>query len=107
MSQASSLCGTCSESERLRDAFADRYKKDYPKAAEKLLANWDRMVTLYSCREEHWVYIWTTNVVESPFITARLRTDAAKRFKKIQNATAMIWKLLQAAVKKFLALKGH
>ena len=37
----------------------------------------------------------------------RLRTDAAKRFKKVQNANAMIWKLLQVAEKNFRMLKGH
>jgi hypothetical protein len=37
----------------------------------------------------------------------RLRTDAAKRFKKIQNATAMIWKLLQVAEKSLRCLKGY
>jgi hypothetical protein len=45
--------------------------------------------------------------VESPFSSVRLRTDAAKRFKKVQNATAMIWKLLQVAEKNFRALKGY
>jgi len=98
---------TLSECERLRDAFADRYRKDYPKAVEKLHTDWDRMVTFYSFPKEHWVHIRTTNVVESPFSSVRLRTDAAKRFKKIQNATAMIWKLLQVAEKNFRTLKGY
>ena len=98
---------TLSECERLRDAFIDRYRKDYPKAAEKLLSDWDRMITFYSFPKEHWVHIRTTNVVESPFGSVRLRTDAAKRFKKVQNATAMIWKLLQVAEKNFRTLKGY
>jgi len=85
MFQAFSLCGTCSESERLRIAFADCYKKDYPKAAGRLLADWDHMATIYSYPEEHWVCIWTTKVVESPLISARLRTDAAERFMKMQK----------------------
>ena len=41
------------------------------------------------------------NVVESPFAAVRLRTDAAKRFKKTENATAMIWRLLLVAEKNF------
>jgi len=65
------------------------------------------MVTFYSFPKEHWVHIRTTNVVESPFSSVRLRTDAAKRFKKIQSATAMIWKLLQVAEKNFRTLKGY
>ena len=98
---------TLLECERLRDAFIDRYRKAYPKAGEKLLSDWDRMITFYSFPKEHWVHIRTTNVVESPFGSVRLRTDAAKRFKKVQNATAMIWKLLQVAEKNFRTLKGY
>lgn len=70
------------------------------------MADWDRMVTFYSFPKEHWPHLRTTNVVESPFSSVRLRTDAAKRFKKVQNATAMIWKLLQVAEKSFRTLKG-
>jgi transposase-like protein len=98
---------TLLECKRRRDIFIDRYRKDYPKAAEKLLSDWDRMITFYSFPEEHWIHIRTTNVVESPFGSVRLRTDAAKRFKKVQNATAMIWKLLQVAEKNFRTLKGY
>jgi putative transposase len=98
---------TLAECERLRDAFVERYRKDYAKAADKLLTDWDRMVTFYSFPKEHWPHLRTTNVVESPFSSVRLRTDAAKRFKKVQNATAMIWKLLQVAEKNFRTLKGY
>jgi putative transposase len=93
--------------ERLRDEFVNRYKRDYPKAVEKLLRDWERMVTFYSYPKEHWVHIRTTNVVESPFSSIRLRTDAAKRFKRVENATAMIWKLLGVAEKNFRVLKGY
>jgi putative transposase len=98
---------TLAECEHLRDRFVERYRKDYSKAAEKLLADWDRMVTFYSFPKEHWSHLRTTNVVESPFSSVRLRTDAAKRFKKVENATAMIWKLLQVAEKNFRTLKGY
>jgi hypothetical protein len=33
----------------------------------------------------------------SPFAGLRLRTDAAKRYKKVENATAVIWKMLLLA----------
>ena len=65
------------------------------------------MVTFYSFPKEHWPHIRTTNVVESPFSIIRLRTDAAKRFKKVDNASAMIWKLLMVAEKSFRTLKGY
>lgn len=98
---------TREECERLRDAFVDRCRKDYAKAIEKLLADWERMVTFYSFPKEHWPHLRTTNVVESPFSSVRLRTDAAKRFRKVQSATAMIWKLLLVVEKNFRSLKGH
>lgn len=36
----------------------------------------------------------------------RLRTDAAKRYKKVENATAMIWKLLMIAEKTWRRLNS-
>jgi hypothetical protein len=35
-----------------------------------------------------------------------LRTDAAKRFKKVSNATAVIWKLLLVGEKNFRRLNA-
>lgn len=43
-------------------------------------------------------------MVESPFAAVRLRTDAAKRYKKVAHAEALIWKVLMIAEKKFRRL---
>jgi hypothetical protein len=48
----------------------------------------------------------TTNVVASPFAAVRLRTSAAKRFNKVERATAIIWRLLRIAVKRFRKLNA-
>jgi len=40
------------------------------------------MVAFFDFPEEHWSHLRTTNPVESPFAARRLRTEAAKRFKK-------------------------
>ncbi len=40
-------------------------------------------------------------MVELPFAALQLRTDAAKRFKKVERATAVIWKMLMVAEKRF------
>ncbi|TAL24688.1 MAG: IS256 family transposase [Nitrospirae bacterium] len=87
--------------EKKRDQFILRYKKDYPKATEKLMRDWERMITFYSFPKEHWIHLRTTNIVESPFAAVRLRTSASKRYKKVESATAMIWKLLKVAEKSF------
>lgn len=59
------------------------------------------MVAFYDFPQGHWKHLRTTNVVESPFASVRLRTTAAKRFKKVENATALIWKVLCLAQKRF------
>ena len=64
------------------------------------------MVTLYAFPKEHWVHLRTTNIVESPFDMIRLRTNAARRFKRVDNASAMIWKLLRIGEKAWRCLKG-
>jgi len=73
-------------------------------AAALLDQDWDRMLTFYGFPEQHWQHLRTTNVVESPFATVRLRTTAAKRFKKVANATAVIWRTLLVAEKSFRTL---
>jgi len=92
--------------ERLRDQFAARYRKHYPKAVQTLCRDWDRMVTFYRFPKGHWIHLRTTNVVESPFSAVRLRTDAARRYKKVANAEALIWKILTIAEKKFRRLNA-
>ena len=46
----------------------------------------------------------TTNPAESPFAAVRLRTAAAKRYKKVENATAVIWKTRLIAERTFRRL---
>ena len=64
------------------------------------------MVAFYRFPREHWTHLRTTDVVESPFGALRLRTDAAKRFKKVENATAVIFKMLQVAETRFRRLNA-
>ena len=73
----------------------------YERAAELIDENWEQMMTFYRFPRSHWRHLRTTNVVESPFAALRLRTDAAKRFKKVANATAVVWKMLLVAEQKF------
>jgi transposase-like protein len=81
------------EAEENRDQFLKWCQEgNYQRAAATLERGWDRMVTFYNFPKEHWRHLRTTNPVESPFAGLRVRTDAAKRYKKVDNATAVIWK---------------
>ena len=93
---------TKEDAERRKSTFAEWCrKKGCERAGELLEEDWERMVAYYSYPEEHWQHLRTTNIVESPFAAVRLRTTAAKRYKKVENATAVIWKLLQVAESRF------
>lgn len=86
----------------LRGKFSSWCDKHGWGAAAQILADdWERLVAYYDFPQAHWLHLRTTNPVESPFASARLRTGAAKRFKKVENATAMLWKLLRVAEQRF------
>lgn len=95
---------TREEAEARRDAFIESYRERHPRACERLASDWERMVAFYELPREHWKHLRTSNIVESPFQVVRLRTNAARRFKKTENATAMLWKLLMVAEKTFRRL---
>ena len=92
--QAIASADTARAATALRDVFARTYRRHHPKAVERLAHDWERMVASYAFPQEHWRHLRTTNVIESPFAAVRLRTSAAKRFTKVENATALIWKTL-------------
>ncbi len=93
------------EAEEKRDDFlAWCGQEGYRTAGDTLVRDWERMVTFYRFPKEHWKHLRTTNVVESPFAALRLRTDAAKRYKKVENATLVIWKMLMLAERRFRRL---
>ena len=98
---------TRAEAERLRRVFT-RWCGDhsYEAARGAIERDWERMVTFYDFPREHWRHLRTTNPVESPFAALRLRTDAARRYKRVDRAIAVIWKMLMVAEKRFRRLQA-
>ena len=98
---------TRQEAERVKGRFQHWCgKRGLEAAADLIDQDWDRMVTFYNYPKQQWQHLRTTNPVESPFSALRLRTDAARRFKKVANARAVIWKMLRVAEKRFRRLKA-
>jgi putative transposase len=96
---------TREEAEQQKQAFqAWCTQRGHAEVGRALDRDWGRMVTFYQFPREHWKHLRTSNPVESPFAAVRLRTAAAKRFKKVENATAVIWKTLRIAEKTFRRL---
>jgi putative transposase len=96
---------TRAKAERLKGEFT-RWcqKRGYDDASHVLENDWERMVTFYAFPKAHWKHLRTSNPVESPFAAVRLRTTAAKRYKKVDRATAVIWKTLLIAEQTFRRL---
>lgn len=105
--QSMAYAESVEDAEANRDSFV-RWctERGYAVAGRTLARDWERMVTFFSFPREHWQHLRTTNPVESPFAFLRLRTDAARRFKKVDNATAVIWKLLLVGERRFRLLNA-
>ncbi len=74
-----------------------RARRRLPRPVACLEKDWDALTAFFDFPKEHWKHLRTSNIVESPFASLRLRTNAAKRSKVLTNATVLIWKVLRVA----------
>ena len=79
---------------RAAAVIADFRQAGYERAADCLADDLDRCLTFYQFPEAHWSHLRTTNVIESPFAGVRLRTNAAKRFKKTKSGVYLVHQVL-------------
>lgn len=82
---------------QLAQAMIAQWQPMYPRAAECLLKDLDTLMTYWKFPIEHHRHLRTTNVIESPFATVRLRTNAAKRFRIVRSGVHWIHQVLQRA----------
>ena len=88
------------------DRILVRFEAKYPKAMEKLTKDREELLAFYDFPAERWVHIRTTNPIESTFSTVRLRSKRARNCGSRETTLAMVYKLLEAAQKKWKRLKG-
>ena len=60
-------------------AFERDYGAKFPKAVAKIVDDADVLLEFYHYPAEHWIYLRTTNPIESTFATVRLRSKVTKR----------------------------
>lgn len=83
--------------EKLAQALLQDWRQaGYYQAVECLWVALKRLLTFFEMPAEHWKHLRTTNVIESPFATVRLRTDAAKRFRSARSGTHLVFKVMQS-----------
>jgi putative transposase len=86
--------------------FAQVYGGKYPKAADCLLKDKDKLLTFYDFPAEHWKQLRTTNPIESTFATVRHRTKKVKGCFSRTTILTMVFKLCQSAQKRWIRLYG-
>jgi transposase-like protein len=89
-----------------RDAFVESYETKYPKAVESLLRDGEQSLTFFDFPAEHWIHLRTSNVVESPFATVRLRQRVTKGPGSRNKGLTMAFKLLEMAQQRWRRLNG-
>src|SRR5262249_30847819 len=86
--------------------FATEYGAKYPKAVTTLVKDADALVTFFDFPAEHWKHLRTSNVIESPFATVRLRQRVAKGAGSRTKGLLMAYKLLDMAQARWRRLDG-
>jgi putative transposase len=89
------------------DAFVETWGVKYEKAITCLTKDREPLLAFYDLPAEHWKHLRTGNVVESAFATVRHRTVRSKGCLSNKTALAMIFKLAEAAEKRWRRLNGH
>jgi transposase-like protein len=93
--------------EKAFDHFADKYDAKYDKAVACLAKDRDALLAFYDFPAQHWRHIRTTNPIESTFATVRHRTKRTKGCLSRDKTRVMVFKLIKAAEKNWLRLRGR
>ena len=89
------------------DTFLAKYQAKYEGACQCLRKDREELLTFYDFPAEHWIHLRTTNPIESTFATIRLRHRRTKGNGTRKASLAMMFKLAQAAQKKWQRLHDH
>jgi transposase-like protein len=79
------------------DKFVETFEAKYPDAVKCLTKDKERLLTFYDFPAHHWEHIRSTNAIESPFATVRLRTDKTRGQGTESTTHLMVFKLLEQA----------
>jgi putative transposase len=86
--------------------FDAEFRAKWPKAADKISSDLDRLLTFYDFPAEHWLHLKTSNPIESTFSTVRLRTKVTKGPGSRAAGLAMAFKLIESAQDRWRAVNG-
>jgi putative transposase len=88
------------------EAFANEFGAKWPKALSKITSEKEALLAFYDYPAQHWRHLRTTNPIESTFAPVRARTDLTKGPGSREAGSAMIYKLMEAAERRWRKLSG-
>jgi putative transposase len=97
---------TRADAEAAITAFTEAYQAKYPKAVASLDRDQEKLLTFFDFPAEHWLHLRTTNPVESPFSTVRLRQRVTKGAGSRAKGLVMAYKLLVMAEERWRKLNA-
>ncbi len=100
------MAPTRSDAEQAFEDFVSMYEAKYPRAVACLKEDRAECLAFYDFPAEHWVHLRTTNPIESTFATVRLRHRRTKGNGSRAACLAMVFKLCEAASRRWRTLNG-
>jgi transposase-like protein len=97
---------TCEQAREAMQRFAAEYGAKYPKVVTTLEKDADVLLTFFDFPAEHWKHLRTSNVIESPFATVRLRQRVTKGAGSRTKGLLIAYKLLEMAQARWRRLDG-
>jgi len=88
------------------EAFAGEFGAKWPKAVSKITEDEEALLAFYDFPAEHWIHLRTTNPIESTFAPVRARTNLTKGPGSRDAGLAMVFKLIEAAERRWRKVNG-
>ena len=97
---------TRADAETAIGAFVDEFEAKYPKATACLVEDQEALLAFFAMPAAHWLHLRTSNLIESPFATVRLRQRVTKGAGSRTKGLLMAFKLLEMAQRRWRRLNG-
>ena len=97
---------TKADAEKAIGAFVAEFEAKYPKATACMVEDQEALLAFFAFPAEHWLHLRTSNLIESPFATVRLRQRVTKGAGSRTKGLLMAFKLLEMAQRRWRRLNG-
>ena len=97
---------TKADAEKAIGVFMAEFETKYPKATACLVGDQEALLAFFASPAEHWRHLRTSNLIESPFATVRLRQRVTEGAGSRTKGLLLAFKLLEMAQRRWRRLNG-